>query len=284
MNKPNPPVISGVLRLHIEGVEELDGDIRLGAFIEKLSALKAALGETEHMVFRGRGRCVDFRVSELSHSSPAMIGLTPFSDNCDVQPWDVVNAFTTFIDQVRHRRAAAVSGNAKVVKQLRRLLHGVGEKFDRLWIDGTNIPTITLDAEMARALDDALPDVRHEVGTVTGRVKMYSGVGKQPYFRIFPPMDGVEIKCVFSPDMLGRAALAVERNATVEGELKYYEGDLWPHEVKVQEIRVLPRDEALPSLSSLAGAAPKATGELSAGEFVRQLRLSWRDEQGGDTE
>lgn len=285
MNRPDPTASNGVLRLHIEGVEELDGDVRLGAFIDKLAALKAALTETEHMVFpQHKGHCVDFRVSELSHSSPAMVGLRPFSDNIEVPPWAVVDAFTGFIDQVRSRRAEAISGHAKLVGQLRRLISGVGEKFDRLWIDGTNISPIALDAEMARALDDALPDVRQEFGSVSGTVRMYSGVAKQPYFRIFPPLEGVEIKCVFSPNLLAEAAEAVERNAFVEGQLKYYEGDLWPHEVKVRTIRVQPRDEELPTLSSLIGAAPQATGELSAAEFVRGLRSTWLDAQEGAAE
>lgn len=284
MNRPSPAPDNGVLRLHIEGVEELDGDVRLGAFIDKLAALKAALSETEHMVFPHRGHNVDFRVSELSHSSPAMVGLTPFSDSAEIAPWAVVDAFTGFIGQVRQRRTGAVSGNAKLVGHLRRLLSGVGEKFERLWIDGTNIPTISLDSEMARALDDALPDIRHEFGSVTGTVRMYSGVAKQPYFRIFPPLDGVEIKCVFSPNLLAEAAEAVERNASVEGQLKYYEGDLWPHEVKVRTIRVHPRNDDLPTLSDLAGAAPRATGELSAAEFVRGLRTGWRDDLDGAAE
>ena len=284
MNSPVTPADDRVLRLHIEGVEHLGGDVRLGAFIDKLAALKAALAEAEHMVSPQSGHHVDFRVSELSHSSPAMVGLTPFTDSSEVVPWAVVDTFLGFIDQVRRRRAAASSENAKLVSQLRRLVAGVGEKFERLWLDGTNLRPIPLDAELASALDDALPDIRHEFGSVTGTVRMYSGVAKQPYFRIFPPLDGVEIKCVFSQSLLADAAEAVERNAIVEGHLKYYEGDLWPHEVKVRAIRVLPKNDELPTLTSLLGAAPNATGELSAAEFVRGMRNGWRDAQEGASE
>jgi hypothetical protein len=104
---------------------------------------------------------------------------------------------------------------------------------------------------------------------------MYSGISKQPYFRVFPPLEGVEIKCVFPASLVEAAADAVERNATIEGELRFYEGDLWPHEVKVRTIRVHPRDSDLPTLSGLIGAAPEATGELSAADFVRSLRRGW---------
>ena len=75
--------------------------------------------------------------------------------------------------------------------------------------------------------------------------------------------------------MLTQAAASVEHNATVEGELKSYEDDLWPHEVRVRHIEIHPLDSELPTLSELAGSAPDSTGELSAAEFVRELRNEW---------
>ena len=98
---------------------------------------------------------------------------------------------------------------------------------------------------------------------------------KQPYFKIVPPVGGIEIKCIFPLELLTQAAASVEHNATVEGELKSYEDDLWPHEVRVRHIEIHPLDSELPTLSELAGSAPDSTGELSAAEFVRELRNEW---------
>lgn len=264
-----------VLRLHMEGVEELDGNVRLGSFIDKLSALKAALAETDHLRSKSSGPSVDFVVSELSHSSPAMVGVTAISLNDEVDPWAVVNDFVTFLNQVRSKTVEVASDHAKLVGHLRKLVAGAGERFKYLWLDGSDVAPIYLDAAIAKALDDALPDIRREFGTVKGVVKRYSGVGKQPYFKIVPPIGGIEIKCVFPPRMLADAAASVEHNATVEGELKYYEDDLWPHEVHVRAIDIHPGDDQLPHLFDLAGSAPNATGELSAAEFVRELRNEW---------
>jgi hypothetical protein len=86
---------------------------------------------------------------------------------------------------------------------------------------------------------------------------------------------GVEIKCIFPLELLTQAAASVEHNATVEGELKSYEDDLWPHEVRVRHIEIHPLDNDLPTLSGLAGSAPDSTGELSTAEFVRELRNEW---------
>lgn len=266
-----------VIRLHMEGVDELDGDVRLGSFIDKLAALKAALSETDHLVTGQNNAHVDFLVSELSHSSPAMVGLrgVPTSNGDIDSPSNVIFRFLEYLKKIQDRTIEADSANAKLFGHIRKLVAGAGERFHRLWIDGPGIDSISLGADIALALDDALPDVRREIGTVKGIIKRYSGVGRQPYFKMIPPIGGVEIKCLFTTEMLADAASAVEHCATVEGELKYYEDDFWPHEVKVRTISVHPADERLPTLQGIAGIAPMATGELSSEEFVRALRNGW---------
>ena len=268
------------LRLHIEGVDELDGDVRLGSFIDKLATLKAALTETEHLLSGQNSTTVDYLVFQLSHSSPTMVGLRAVavnrSDNTlALDPPLVLNEFMTFLGMVKNRTADVSSKRAHLVGHIRKLVSGVGEKFERLWLDGPTFPRIDLDAEIAKFLDDALPDIRTEFGTVKGVVKRYVGVGNQPYFKLIPPVGGVEIKCVFSTSMLVEAAATVERNATVEGELKYYEDDLWPSEIRVRAIEIHKPDSELPALSDLARTEPNATGVLSAAEFVRELRSEW---------
>ncbi|WP_441611622.1 hypothetical protein [Dyella sp. 2YAF14] len=256
-------------------MEELDGNVRLAVFIDKLAALKAALAETDHLRSKDGSASVDFVVSELSHNSPAMVGVTAVAINEVGNPRAVIGDFLTFLGQVGNRTVEAASERAKLVGHLRKLVAGVGERFSRLWLDGPSVTPIHLDAAIAHALEAALPDVRHEFGTIKGVVKRYSGVGKQPYFKIVPPVGGVEIKCVFPPSLLVDAAASVEHNATIDGDLKYYEDDLWPHEVHVRGIDIHPNDDGLPLLSDLQGSVSNATGELSAAEFVRELRNEW---------
>lgn len=274
MNTPQPPRPGTVLRLHIEGVEELGGDVRLGSFIEKLNALKGALAASAQL--KGDGSTsVDFLVSDLRHSSPAMVEITAVPTAKTGSPVEVVDQFLRFVRGVADRTIEATSDNAKLVGQVRSLVAGAGERFERLWLDGPGITPIVLNQAVERALDDALPDVRRELGSIKGVVKRYSGVGKRPYFKVVPPTGHLEIKCIFPIHLLDKAAAAVEHNATVEGELKFYEGDLWPYEVAVRDIVAHPPDDELPTLSSLAGGATNATGDESAVDFVRRLRSEW---------
>lgn len=270
--KPN----ERILRLHIEGVDELGNDVRLGHFLEKLTALKSALSEISRLSLSLKAKAkVDFLVSNLSHSSPAMVELSAVDLGDSEAAGDVVREFLIFVGKAAQRTLEVDSRHAKLIKELRTLAAGHGERFKRLWIEGPASASIIFDEAVEKAFEDALPNVVRQVGSVKGTVKRYSGVGDRPYFKLVPPVGDVEIKCVFPVAMLEKAASAVEHNATVVGELKSYEGDFWPHEIAVRDIEIHPADADLPVLSSLVGSAPQATGEQSTIDFVRGLRGEW---------
>ncbi len=264
-----------MLRLHIEGVEELGGDVRLTSFLDKLAALKAALAETENLLPDGKKPAIDYLVTNLSHSSPAMVELTAVPTDGTGDPAAVVDYLLDFVSGAKERRIPPSSRQARLVDHVRKLVAGSGERYQRLWLDGPGHLPVVLDKSLEGALDFVLPEVRREIGVVKGIVKRYTGIGARLYFKIVPPGSNEEVKCFFSADLLPKAAASVEHNTTVQGELKFYEGDLLPHEVKVLEITIHPGDDELPTLSSLAGTAPNLTGDLDVAEFVRELRNEW---------
>ncbi len=265
-----------VLRLHMEGIDSLEGDVRLGTFIDKLSALKAALAETEHLISGEGSGTVDFLVSELTHSSPAMIGVRAHSvSENGVSPIEVLREFSTYLSALRAGKVEVTSDRAKLVGHLRKLVAGLGDRFSRLWIDGAGLPAVALDQKVLDELEKALPLTRVEIGSVTGVVKRYSGVSKQMYFKVIPPIGGVEVKCVFGANLIHEAAAAVENTATIEGELHYYEDSFWPYEVRVASIDVHKKDAELPTLQSLKGIEPGATEGQSSIDYLRELRGGW---------
>lgn len=265
-----------VLRLHMEGIDSLEGDVRLGVFIDKLSALKAALAETEHLISGEGSGTVDFLVSELTHSSPAMVGVRAHAASPNgVSPVAVIQEFATYLRDLRAGVIEVTSEKAKLVGHLRKLVAGLGDRFSRLWIDGDGLPTVQLDQRVVDELARALPLTRTELGSITGEVKRYSGVNKQMYFKIIPPIGGVEVKCVFGANLVHEAAAAVEHTATIEGELRYYEDSFWPYEVRVTSIDVHQQDGQLPTLQSLKGIEPEATEGQSSVDYLRELRGGW---------
>jgi len=263
--------------MHIDGVTDFGGDVKLAHFIEKLSALRAGLIEADHIISGASQATVDYLVSDLSHSSPAAVTLKPFpiADN-GADPVGIINFFVQCIDEIRRLKIRPNRVTENLLASIKKLVSGAEGTYERAWLKTSEGRSAALDRETSTAIDALLVNLtRKSLGSIKGVVKKYFGVGERPYFKIFPAIGNVEIKCLFPPNLIDKASSAVEHTATVEGELHYTEGEFWPFEVKVRDIRVHKKDSELPTLMSLFGAVPNATGEMSAVEFIRFNRNGW---------
>lgn len=264
------------LSLHIEGVPELAGDVRLGAFIEKLIALRGALIESDHILSGREDQSLDYIVTDLSHSSPAAVEIEPYPIKEDgTNPDAQIDFFLKTIAEVRHAAGVPKRVTTTLLDHIKKLTDGVGNSFERIWLTDSDGGVAALDAEVNEAIRKLLPRTKRAYGSVRGVVKKYSGVGDRPYFQIYLPIGDWHVKCHFPPELLEQAREAVERTATIEGYLAYHEGDKWPFEVRVKSLRVHKQNSELPTLSGLSGTAPEATGSMTTGEFLRSLRNDW---------
>jgi hypothetical protein len=264
------------LSLHIEGVPELTGDVRLGAFIEKLVALRGALIESDRILSGRDDQSLDYIVTDLSHSSPAAIEVEPYPIKEDATNPDAqIEFFLRTVSEVRHAASIPKRVTIALLDHIKKLSDGVGNSFERVWLTDSEGGQASLDAEVHEAIRKLLPRTRRAYGSVRGIVKKYSGVGERRYFKIYLPVGDWHVKCHFPDELLEQAREAVERTATIEGYLAYHEGDKWPFEVRVKSLRVHKQDSELPTLSSLIGVAPEATGSMTTGEFLRSLRNDW---------
>lgn len=272
------PQENQTLRLHMDGVSRFNGDVSLSTFIEKLNALKDALKEADNLVSGEDKRKKEFLVSELRHSSPAMVGLSETAIDSDINSDNSVQQFfVDFLQRVSRREEIAAERYARLINKLKTLTNGADSKYQNLWIDGAGLPKVVFDKEMREALDSALPNIRKSVGSIRGVVRKYSSINKnQKYLRLILPVNNKEVKCIFKEELLTLAAAAVEKNVTIEGNLSYYGDTFWPFEVKVKSIIVHSDDSELPKLSELYGLAPKATGDLSTDDYIRKIRDEWR--------
>jgi hypothetical protein len=95
-------------------------------------------------------------------------------------------------------------------------------------------------------------------------------------FHIFPSIGPVKVACHFPDEMLADAISAINRYVFVSGQVKYHKRQFFPHAVEVVEMKVYPEERELPTLESLRGIAPDATGELDSVTFVRRIRNATR--------
>jgi hypothetical protein len=266
--------MSRQITFQIEGTAEYNGDVRLQALAEKLLRLRAALAEADHLVSGQARPTVEYLVSDLSHASPATIVLTPFAiSDSNEDPAIVADYLVRVLTEarggVRHQGVTD-----RLMQAIKDLVQGVGASFQRISIAVAGGFAVELDVSACAALDSLMRREHKAIGTVTGRVRQYNNKVEKSYFTIFPAI-GNEVKCIFPTHLTALAAASVEHVASVDGELSYYDGEPWPHEILVKDIRIHKEDSELPRLSDLAGSAPEATGHQSAADFIRSLRDGW---------
>ena len=131
---------------------------------------------------------------------------------------------------------------------------------------------IAITDEIVSAIEEAVSGEFKNEGSMSGLLEAINIHDSTNKFTIYPLAGAKKIVCHFSSDKMQEAIDAINQHVCVQGSFKYRSKALFPHEVEVKEIEVLPPDSELPSLSSLRGLAPNATGDKDSVAFVREIR------------
>ncbi|MGB6053646.1 MAG: hypothetical protein WBG17_00250 [Burkholderiaceae bacterium] len=264
------------ITIQLEGAAQEGGDLTLSNFIEHLNNVRALLAEADRIV-AGEQQTTVFRVTNLSHSSPAAVELTGFPRIPDKDfSNQVVEYVAQSLDNLIRKKQFPKNATQKFVRDIKKFVGGVGKR-----VEGVKVYAPTLDSpivitdEIAKELDATVLRQVRSFGSVKGIMQTYNSHAKTKYFNLYPPIPGVEVKCTFSKDLLVKAAEAVEKNVTVTGMLTYTVGNVFPDEVQIHDIVVHSSDSELPKLESFGGVASDATGEQSTQDFIKQLRNEW---------
>lgn len=272
---PGKDQSQATLTLHMEGLAGDGGDLKFGVFIDKLDSLKSALHEIDRSLNGIDKRTVDFFVSDLTHCSPAAVTVkaTPIDGGIGHQ-LAIFNYFSTVVSGLTTNSLEPVNANYYLLEKVAELCSGYGDRFSRMWLS-QNQNTVAVFDERTRAnVLSILGKTIYSLGAVKGKLERYNSHGDVKYFYLYP-MLGDKVKCVFDEDLLADAATAVEKNVTVTGRLKYHERQFFPYEVIVEKITINPDDGDLPTMSSMLGAAPQATGDQASEDFIKDHRDGW---------
>lgn len=263
------------LTLHMEGLEEDDGDMRISVFLDKIDALRMALQELDKQLGGIDQPTLDYVVSDLSHSSPAAITLSPSAAaGLAAHQQNVFSTFCTILEAARTGVLRDLRVGHEILTKILKLAEGSGNRFKTMWISRQGKVVTAITEETAAAVQELLAKEIHALGSVKGRVERYNSHNKEMHFYLYPAL-GDRVRCVFREEMRENASTAVEQTVVVNGMLSYWEGSFYPHQVAVAEIEILAKNDELATLSSLGGAAPDATGNQSAVDFLRSHRDGW---------
>jgi len=263
------------IKVEIAGIEEDHFDVRFGDFITKMQALKRALMETDRLV--SKGRSVYYRIVDMTHNSPATVELeivpTESTRNYSDQ---IAETFYTGLRMIQENHQAPEIFDGQALRAYRELAPVQDGKITNLRIY-RNGDSISVFSTFAASIDVILGPDEYENGSISGLLEQINVHASQNVFMIYSTADGQKLKCVF-PGYLRKIAVdAVDRHITVYGRMKYKMRDTYPYEMSVNDIEVHDPTDQLPTLGSLKGIAPNATGGMKSEDFIRRVRNEWSE-------
>jgi len=269
---------SNRVTIRLVGAAEEGGDLRIGALLKKFDALKGALRATDRVISQG-DPMFDFRVVNLSHSSPSTMELDPVPLEMEavLDSTRLVDTFFSVLEGVQE------SG---------QIPDGFGyndlQKFKKLEPEAKAVPEVVISRngydlplaqDWSKRVEAALGPDQYAVGSVTGMFEQLNVHGKNHSFTIYPTFGEPSLRCQFDKsdkelrdDIMG----AVDHYVKVFGTLHYKAGSWHPHAIDATRIERFPPESQLPTLDDLFGIAPDATGNESTEDFVRRIRNGWR--------
>jgi hypothetical protein len=264
------------IAIQLDGPEEEDGDVRVDVFLKQLAAFKKALNETDRVI-SGSGQSLYYRVSQLTHSSPAFVEYQACIKGDSVPqtlPGQVAEFAYKSIRAIQSNQPPPPELDHNALLAYKEMGSWLGRGIDRLWVRYNGEAT-SLDTRFAHTIDTIIGADIREIGSVTGYLH-HVNLHDQGVFTIYPPVPGMpKLRCIFPRKMRESVVGAVDRYVTVYGVLKYKQREKHPYEMRIDKIEVHPPVDDLPTLKDLLGVAPNSTGGLSSTEYVRSIRDEW---------
>ena len=256
------------------GAHEDGGDVRFGAFIKKLEAMKDSLAETDKVVSEGE-RSADYKVVDLRHSSPSIVVIeaTPIDEEHIESAALVMDTFYETLAGLQNRGDVPAGFDYNALQKFKGLEptgKGITEiSFSR------NGDELRISSDLSDNINFVLGPDEYEEGSVTGMLQHLNVHGKQKIFTIYPTAGEPKLPCSFQEGLRASVVEAVDRYVEVSGTLKYKARNVYPYFMLAENIEIYPDEASLPSAGELFGIAPDATGDRSSEEFVRELRRGW---------
>ena len=259
----------------MEGPDENDGHLELPVFVEKVRHFLDMLNRS---VKESVDEVVVFHVVHLSHSSPVTIECVPRASDVE-SPTAAVQAIGGSLMDVKSENFQNLSH--AVLSAMEQLA-----KFSPAKVSHAEVRIVENghDGEQVYRMDDwfkeQLRRARHQedrvISTIDGRLEQINIHNNVNTFRIYAsPPASYSVNCGFPPYLLETVQSSLGAFVSVSGECFYRPDAPFPYKINVQEMRMLPPAEELPTLSDLYGIAPGATGGMPSERFVRELRDAW---------
>ena len=251
----------------MEGPEQNDHHLDLSVFVEKIRQFLDLLTHS--------AKGATFRVVGLSHSSPATLECEPVAKgDLDTNTiFDMVNGTFRLMEEGQARCLSH-----PVLSDMEHLATISPERIARAEIqtiagDDEDKRVYKLDERFREKLCEARKVEDRIFSTIDGKLEQINIHNNANTFKIYTFASSVS--CKFPKNLLGAVQGALGSFVSISGECFYRPDAAFPYKIDVQEMKIHPPGEELPSLGDLYGIAPDATREKTSEKFVRELRDQW---------
>jgi hypothetical protein len=259
------------LKMRLRGALQDDEHVRLNAFIGQLDALLNALNRTECMVSGAERASLHYRVTDLSHSSPATVTLDAVGpETGGGLPARVVDTLFSGLRMLMEQGDAPPEFDRRTLEAYKGLVAPM-----KRYISSLTIIVGASECEISLRLSDTIdkvlgPDM-FAIGSLKGELESVN-IHNTQNFAIYPPLGARKVTCQFPSKLFPEVKSALGQPVIVHGTLKYKARDPFPYEMDVSELEVPPPPDELPGIWDLFSAAPDVMGNMDSVSFVRRLR------------
>lgn len=247
------------------------GHVRLSDFIDQLEAFSEALRQTERLLSGQDRHFVYYRIVALSYQSPATVTIEGVSaKEAPVRPAEVMRTFMTDVRALSHKKPPAKLDLA-MLEAYRDLAGPLEKHIQHVEIVEAKNKVIPIDQAFTDNVNEVIGPDSFSFGSISGHLERVN-LHNVRRFEIYPTVGPKRVKCDFRPDLKLKVKKALDSYVTVSGRLRYKQWDKYPHAVDARDIDIHEDEGRLASLHDLRGVAPKATGTMSAEDFVRSIR------------
>jgi len=261
------------ITVQLEGDEEAGGDLQLSQFIEELTAIRNALRQTERVVLKREENAVRYKVTNLTHSSPAKVTIAISSREPAYRdvPARISRRFASSLDVVRRNHRYAERLDLRTLETFKAIASPAIKNGIRVMVTTSLNRTVRLDRDFDISLTRLIAGDERERDELVGRVERVD-IHNKNMFDIYPVIGPDRVRCNAPRRLQSAIVAAIGKTVSVEGVALYRKDSAFPYAMRVEAIHSRRTDDELPTMQSMHGLAPEATDGVSGEEFVRKLR------------
>jgi len=157
----------------------------------------------------------------------------------------------------------------KLVRTVAKALKGNGADAMHI-LDPASGKSAELDARIEKTTSQLMGSRYESFGSVEGTLEMIS-IHRRPRFNVYHAVTLRAVQCTLPDELREEVAGSLGRRVTASGLITYNAKDE-PRSIKLEELKVIPKEEELPNIAQFIGSDPDFTGDMSTAEYIRSIR------------